>query len=160
MGDDNELMQKFRSAAMKFIEVVDAAPQIEADTFLADVGRSMAELYSIALSLPAVEPGTTGTDEPPFQTGKWDTLRRSLQEKIGALDTYWQVFDSTSKEEPVQSSLAGDISEIYFDLKHGLELEQTDAARSDVLFDWRLDFRQHWGRHLLGALAAIHRHVE
>ena len=158
MGDNNELMQKFRSAAMRFIEVVDAAPQIDANTFLADVGRSMAELYSIALSLPAVEPDTTGTDEPPFQTEKWDMLRRSLQEKIGALDTYWQVFDSTLKEEPVQGSLAADISEIYFDLKRSLELGQTNTARSDVLFDWRLDFRSHWGRHLLGALAAIHHH--
>ena len=156
MGDNNELMQKFRAAGLKFIEVVDTAPHVEANTFLANVGRSMAELYSIALSLPALEPDTTGTDEPPFQTDKWDTLRRSLQEKIGSLDTYWQVFDSTRKEEPVQGSLSGDISEIYFDLKHSLELEQTDAARSDVLFDWRLDFRSHWGRHLLGAMAAIH----
>lgn len=80
------------------------------------------------------------------------------QEKIGSLDTYWQVFDPTHKEEPVQGSLSGDISEIYFDLKHSLELEQTDAARSDALFDWRLDFRSHWGRHLLGAMAGIHHH--
>jgi len=158
MGDNNELMQKFRFAAMKFMDVVDAAPQIETNTFLANVGRSMAELYSIALLLPPVEPDSTGTDEPPFQTEGWDTLRRSLQEKIGSLDAYWQVFDSTSKEEQVQGSLAGDISEIYFDLKRSLELEQTDTAQSDVLFDWRLDFRSHWGRHLLGALAAIHNH--
>ena len=56
MGDNNELMQKFRAAAMKFIEVVDTAPHVEANAFLANVSRSMAELYSIALSLPAVEP--------------------------------------------------------------------------------------------------------
>lgn len=158
MGDNDELMQKFRAAAMKFIEVVDTAPHVEANAFLANVSRSMAELYSIALSLPAVEPDTTSTDAPPFQADQWDTLRRSLQEKIGSLDTYWQVFDSTHKEEPVQGSLSGDISEIYFDLKHSLELEQTDAARSDALFDWRLDFRSHWGRHLLGAMAGIHHH--
>jgi hypothetical protein len=156
MRDNSELMQKFRAAALKFIEVVDAAPRIEANTFLANVGRCMAELYTIALSLPAVEPHTTGADETPFQADKGDTLRRSLQEKIGSRDTYWQVFDSSCKEEPVQGSLAGDISEIYFDLKCSLELEQTGVARSDVLFDWRLDFRSHWGRHLLGALAAIH----
>jgi Domain of unknown function (DUF5063) len=52
--------------------------------------------------------------------------------------------------------LAGDISEIYFDLKQSLELEKTSAPRSDVLFDWRFDFRSRWGRHLVGALAAIH----
>jgi Domain of unknown function (DUF5063) len=156
MGDNNELMQRFRATALKFIEVVDAGPLTGANTFLANVGRSLAELYTIALSLPAVESHTTGTDATPFQTGRWNALRLSLQEKIGSLDAYWQVFDSSRKEEPVQGSLSGDISEIYFDLKRSLELEQTDASRSDVLFDWRMDFRSHWGRHLLGALAAIH----
>ena len=154
-------MQRFRVAAVKFIEVVDAAPKFETGVFLANVGRSMAELYSTALSLPAVEPDTVDTDEVPFEKERWGALRRSLQEKIGPLDAYWQVFDSSAKDEPVQWSLSGDISEIYVDLKRSLELEVTDASRSDVLFDWRMDFRSHWGRHLLGALAAIHQlHVE
>ena len=158
MGDDTELIQKFRAAAMKFIDVVDAAPKVEMDAFLANVGRSMAELYSVALLLPTVEPDTTNADESPFQTEEWDLLRRSLQEKIGPRDAYWQVFDSSAKDEPVHGSLAGDISEIYFDVKRSLALEHADSARSDVLFDWRLDFRSHWGRHLLGALTAIHDH--
>src|SRR5215469_7919419 len=156
MSDHNELMEKFRAAAKKLIEDVDAAPQTETNTFLANVGRSMAELYSVALSLPAVEPETTGADEAPIQTDKFDALRRSLQRKIGSLDTYWQIFDSTQKEEPAQGSLSGDISEIYFDLKQGLELDKTGAPKSDILFDWRLDFQHHWGRHVLAALAAIH----
>jgi hypothetical protein len=60
----------------------------------------------------------------------------------------------------VQGSLAGDISEIYFDLKRSLELEESDVPKSDLLFDWRFEFRSHWGR-LLGALTAIHhRHIE
>jgi hypothetical protein len=42
-----------------------------------------------------------------------------------------------------------------FDLKQNLQ-EETGAPKSDVLFDWRLDFRSPWGRHLLGALTAIH----
>jgi hypothetical protein len=156
MCDNIELMQKFRAAALKFIEIVDAAPHCKTNTFLANVGRCMAELYTIALSLPAVEPDTKGADEAPLQADNGDTLRRSLQEKIGSLDTYWQVFDSNCREEPVQGRLSVDISEIYFDLKGSLELEQSGASRSDVLFDWRLDFRSHWGRHLLDALTAIH----
>ena len=69
--------------------------------------------------------------------------------KIGTFDTYWTIFDFTEKQEPVQGSLAGDISEIYFDLKECLNLKENGVARSDVLFDWRLAFRSHWGRHLL-----------
>jgi|SRR5690348_12383556 uncharacterized protein DUF5063 len=161
MSDNIELMQRFRAAATKFIEAVDSAPHLEAEAFLASVGHSMAELYSIALSLPAVEPETTDTNETPFKTDKWGELHRSLREKIGPLDTYWTIFDFTEKQEPVQGSLAGDISEIYFDLKDSLQLEEIGAPKSDVVFDWRLDFRSHWGRHLLGALTAIHhRYIE
>jgi Domain of unknown function (DUF5063) len=99
MSDNTELMRRFRAAATKFIEAVDSAPHFETEVFLANVGHSMAELYSIALSLPAVEPETTGTNEAPFQTDKWDELHRSLREKLGPLDTYWTIFDFTEKQE-------------------------------------------------------------
>jgi len=111
-SDNVELIERFRAAARKFIEEVDSAPQIDTEPFLANVGRSMAELYWVALTLPDVQPETDGTDETPFQTETWGKLRHSLQEKIGPLDTYWEIFDSTEKQEPVQGSLAGDISEI------------------------------------------------
>ena len=162
MTDHAELMRRFRAAATKFIDAVDSAPQLEREAFLASVSRSMAELYAVALSLPPVKPDDTNdTDELPLPTDKWDELRLSLREKIGPIDAYWEIFDSTDKQEPVQGSLAGDISEIYIDLKRSLRLEQTGIPKSDLLFDWRLDFRSHWGRHLLGALTAIHhRYVE
>ena len=41
---------------------------------------------------------------------------------------------STEKQEAVQGSLAGDISEIYFDLKRSLELEEAGIPGSDGLF--------------------------
>jgi hypothetical protein len=161
MSDNAELMQRFRAAAKKFIEAVDSAPHLETETFLANMSRCMAELYSIALSLPPVEPEITDADGAPFQTDEWNELHRLLKEKIGPLDAYWEIFDSTAKKEPVQGSLAGDISEIYFDLKRSLELEESDVPKSDLQFDLRFDFRSHWGRHLLGALTAIHhRHIE
>jgi hypothetical protein len=161
MSDNVEVKQRFRSAATKFVEAVDSAPHFETEVFLANVSHSMAELYSVALALPTVEPETTGTDETAFQSDKWDELRRSLEKKIGTLNTYWTIFDFTEKQEPLQGSLAGDISEIYLDLKESLNLEENGVAQSDVLFDWRLAFRSHWGRHLLAALTAIHhRHVE
>jgi hypothetical protein len=161
MSDNIELMRSFRAAAARFTEIVDSAPHLEPEVFLASVSHGMAELYSIALSLPAVEPDTTDTDKAALKTANWDELHRSLREKIGPLDTYWTIFDFTEKQEPVQRSLAGDISEIYFDLKQGFRLEEIGIPKADVLFDWRLDFRSHWGRHLLAALTAIHhRHVE
>jgi hypothetical protein len=156
MSDNIELMQRFHAAATKFIEAVDSAPHLEAETFLASVSHRMAELYSIALSLPAVEPESSGTDEPTLGADELTELHQSLKEKIGPIDTYWTVFDFTKNQEPVEGSLAGDISEIYFDLKQSLYRDDGGVPSSDVLFDCRFDFRSHWGRHLLGALTAIH----
>ena len=69
---------------------------------------------------------------------------------------YWGVFESGEKEEPVQGSLACDISEIYSDIKEALELASRDVAGSDVLWDIRESFRHHWGRHAMSALKVIH----
>ena len=66
-----------------------------------------------------MKPDTAGIDETPFAAEKWaelcNSLSGKLRSKIGPLDAYWEVFDSTENEPPVQGSLARDIAEIYFD---------------------------------------------
>ena len=156
--DDNldSVLQRFRAAAINFIEAVDSAPNLERDEFLVSVNRCLAELYSSALYLPSVEPDTADTDETPFATEKWAGLFHSLKEKIGPLDAYWGLFDSTEKSEPAQGSLTGDISEIYYDLKENLQLEEKGITSGDLLWELRESFREHWGRHATEALKAIY----
>ena len=155
------VLDRFREAAASFIETVDSAATVECEAFLARLSHCLAGLYYRALDLPAVEPDTTDIDETPFATEKRSELNNSLRSKIGPLDSYWVVFDSTTHESPVQGTLAGDISEIYFDLKHDLHLEGKGISKSDFIWELRNSFRSHWGKHLLGALSSIHdRHVE
>lgn len=156
MSDSLEpVLQRFRAAAIKFVEQVDSVPKLDRNEFLVSISLCLAELYSSALYLPAVEPETTDANDTPFDVKEWSGLVHTLKEKIGALDTYWAVFDSTEKEGPVQGSLAGDISEIYFDLKEDLQLDQKGIARADLLWELRESFRGHWGRHAIEALKAI-----
>lgn len=157
MSDNlSSLLHRFRAAATNFIKVVDSAPNLERDEFIASVNRSLAELYSSALYLPVVEPDTAGANGTSFASDKWVGLFHSLKEKIGPLDAYWGIFDSTEKSEPAQGSLAGDISEIYYDLKENLQLEETGITSGDLLWDLRESFREHWGRHATEALKAIY----
>jgi hypothetical protein len=166
MSDNVHLvLDRFRAAAAEFIQTVDSVGAMEPDAFLGRLSHCLAELYSRALDLPAVEPDTTGIDETPFAAEKWaelcNSLRGRLRSKIGPFDAYWGVFDSTENESPVQGTLAGDISEIYFDLKDDLQLEEKGISHADFLWELRSSFRSHWGKHLLGALVAIHdRHIE
>jgi hypothetical protein len=148
-------VQRFREAAKNFIETVDSLSKFERDIFLASVSCCLADLYSSALYLPAVEPETEAVDETPFPTAQWAKLFQSIKEKIGPLDVYWTVFDSTEKEAPVQGSLAQDISEIYYDLRQDFQLEEKTIPPADFLWSLRESFREHWGRHAIEALKAI-----
>jgi hypothetical protein len=113
----DSVLNRFRAASANFIEIVDSAPKLERDEFMTSLNRSLGELYSSALCLPVVEPDTANVDVTPFAIEKFVELRETLQGKFGSLDVYWGIVDSTEKSEPAQASLAGDISEIYFDLK-------------------------------------------
>ena len=161
---DNELertLSRFRQAVLEFVGTVETSANFPRESFLAKVGNSLAEVYASALRLPLVEPDTPETNDAPFRTQEWGTLFNSLREKIGSHDGYWTVFDSTDKCDLVQGSLAGDISEIYSDLKDALLILQAGAPDRDSLWELRFSFRSHWGKHTLGALAAIHDlHVE
>jgi len=155
MTDHTEVLRRFRTAATKFIDAVDSAPQHEREAFLAGLSRSMIDLYGVALSLPSVKPETSGTDGPRLPIEKWNELRQSLREKIGPFDAYWEIFDSTKNEPPVQGTLSDDISDIYCDLKSDLQLEQ-GVSQADFLWELCFSFWSHWGKHLLNALVAIH----
>jgi|CZLA01.1.fsa_nt_gi hypothetical protein len=92
MGDNlGPALQRFHVASTNFVETVDSLSSLERDTFLASMGRCLAELYSSALYLPAVEPETTAVDETEFAAAQWAGLFKSIKEKIGPLDTYWTV---------------------------------------------------------------------
>jgi Domain of unknown function (DUF5063) len=158
----HSVLDRFRATATKFIQTVNSAAEIPRGAFLGRLGQSLAELYSSALHLPVGELDTSSTDEPQLDREKWAKLTDSLRQKLGPLDAYWEIFDSTENGSSVQGSLASDISEIYSDLTHDLDLvDVRGISQADLLWDLRFSFRSHWGKHLLGTLRAIHdRHVE
>jgi Domain of unknown function (DUF5063) len=156
MSEDlDSLIHRFRAAAQNFMKIVDSAPHLEREAFLVSVGRALAELYSVALQLPVIDPDTAEMNETPFPTEAWADLLHSLREKLGPLDMYWELFDSTKKEDLVQGTLSGDLSEIYFDLKHDLHLDRTGIGRADFVWKLRFSFLSHWGRHALEALKTM-----
>ena len=147
---------RFLKAALDFCTAVDSATSLSRKSLLSKVGTALVELYGNALALGRVEPDSSDVDNIPFRKAEWGTLYVVLREKFGPLDSYWTVFDSTQQGEAIQASLAGDISEIYFDMKHELELAGHGVLNADVLWTLRASFRQHRGRHAISALKAIH----
>lgn len=75
-----------------------------------------------------------------------------LRTELGEHDSYWLEYDNGNAIHPqhMSGSLADDVTDIYFDLKPGLEM-LSRVKPDKVLRYWRRSFELHWGQHLVDA---------
>ncbi len=75
-----------------------------------------------------------------------------LKDRLGEHDAYWLEYDSYAVLEEMTGSLASDFSDIYFELKRGVNLLNSgNGDEADVLRLWQTGFILHWGQHLVNA---------
>jgi len=74
----------------------------------------------------------------------------NLKQALGARDSY-EMYGELSENE-MYGSLAGDLADLYFEIKRGLDLIQHGPENfSAALSLWRDGFFMHWGAHLIDA---------
>jgi hypothetical protein len=141
---------------------------MERSDLLLQIYQILPKLIDKAISLPDVK--LSNSDDPIEESGQpavranvrqsvqeWGQLYNLLKEKLGDWDRYWQVFDPTEDDEAIFGTLADDIADVYRDLKEGLVLiEEHEAPPEKIIWNWRLLFYSHWGKHAMDALLAIH----
>lgn len=149
--NENLKANDFANVARRYIDVIDTPPQDRADC-LTRIEVLLAIPVASANDLPQVEPTTSEADPqeiaPP--TG--------LANALGDADIYWIVLDPTSvtqKPGVAAGSLTDDLTDIYVDLKRGLQLWDSRNER-DAVWEWRFSYQTHWGLHALNALRVVH----
>ena|SRR5436190_22626980 len=115
----------------------------------------LAEIHLAAVQLPDLGIGKN-IDAVSMPHDEWSRVYK----KFGSLPVknYSHVFNPLKEEEPVISSLADDLADIYRDIKAGLSLFKAQHP-IDAACEWRFSFQSHWGRHLVGAQRAIHEYL-
>jgi len=85
---------------------------------------------------------------PPGFDERFEIYSR-LRDRLGGNDSYWMEFDVALDSQSMTGSLADDLTDIYCDLKSGLNvLEEEPGLAVD---NWRSSFKMHWGQHLVDA---------
>lgn len=130
-----------------FIERASASPLAERVTA---ARLRLLDLYTAGCSLPRVAP------PEGFEAGP-STARPDGWAGFDRFEVYWEVFDPYVDEAPVAGELSDDLLDVYFDVKRGLDLWQSNAPRTAAIWQWRFDFDHHWGDHAVDALRALHR---
>jgi len=167
-SDNTEAADRFGAVAQEFCSIVDSAPKLDKIELLTAIYVVLPRLINEAIGLPNIE--TPDEDDAPMEPEQlsvrrkvrmtdeqWGLLYNSLKEKLGDWNLYWQVFDPTTDQEAICGSLADDLADIYRDLKEGLVLKDTNTGLlDDIIWEWRLGYYSHWGKHALDALLTIH----
>jgi len=146
---DSIQFRELVESARSFCQLIDQA-SVDAD-WLAPLFQVLPRLHAAVVALH-----DPGGELPPQQVDFDDRFDffSTLRARLGGLDMYWLEYDEpgdvVSGDEHRTGSLADDLTDIYFELKRGLEL--LDAAGPDeVAHLWETGFHEHWGQHLVDA---------
>lgn len=147
---------------VQFMELVETARQYchlidrmtSSTDWLAPLFKILPRLHAGIVALRASAAGRVPPEPADFDD-RFD-LFSQLRTRLGERDTYWLEFDDpawpSEDAEHRTGSLADDLTDIYFELKRGLNMLDADAAGPDrVAHLWELGFRRHWGQHLVDA---------
>jgi Domain of unknown function (DUF5063) len=110
---EEEALESFPLYARKFCEFIDVCAGLDRQRRLREVSVQLARLCEVGARLPWVNPATDSLDSPSdsfsLHKQQFVSIETMLREKLGELNEYWEVFDPTQKEEPVNGSLSRDI---------------------------------------------------
>lgn len=143
-------LQQMISAAKEYCLLVEHLETYKNDQWLADAARI----------LPRIQTSMAYLDQPEIEYSFFVLpdledrfeLYCQLKDRFGEDDAYWLEYDSNSLLEEATGSLASDFSDIYFELKRGLNLLNTgEGEDQDVLRLWQTGYVLNWGQHLLNA---------
>lgn len=150
MAEINAKWQELaRSAAeyCRLIEQVDKA----GSSWLEALARLLPRIHAAVLALEEMvdtQQACTLSADYERRFALYSRLRRLLGER----DHYRMVFDSGQVDALVSGSLADDITDIYFELKGGLDILRRDPEHpAKAASTWRHGFIVHWGQHLVDA---------
>ena len=128
--------------------------------FLDELEGVLLDLYKTAITLrwPTLLHEKDFEDE--VSTDDLDSISHRIGERIGGNSVYWEVFEPFDHDnrDPVCGDLVDDLGDIYRDIKRALMIFDlgTAAAKQDAIWQLKFGFENHWGRHAIGALMAIH----
>lgn len=122
----------------------------------------LSKLYASALQLMKVDVAKDDSEEDPESCKVTVEQWKEVYESLNHLPfTYYREVESPhdSDGEVIFTDLVEDITDTYQDVAEGLNLYKT-GQNEQAVCHWQMTFEFHWGRHVLGAMKAIHSYFQ
>jgi hypothetical protein len=146
----NDTQQRFADAASSYCQLIENIDPMDCRTCLATMAGILPRLGSGAEQLPASEHDAVHTGAMEIDA-RFELFSR-IRSALGKLDSYRLEYDHSDNEHDLSGSLADDFTDIYFDLRYGLDLLATQPDDPDLASaSWKTSYDLHWREHLNGA---------
>lgn len=152
MGESLQSVRELAQAAEQYCRLVEHLDRPDGD-WLEQLSCLLPRIHAAVIGL-----GELRTDGCNSQASRDLETRFELYSHLrillGDRDHYNLEFDETDTgdADSMSGSLADDITDIYFELRRGLDvLDQNPDHLRDAGSVWRSGFRWHWGQHLVDA---------
>ena len=143
-----ETLSEMVEVAESYCQLIENPVEKPAESWLGSLFALLPRQHSAVTSLNADETGDMQV--PGVDLDERFKLYSRLRKLLGERDSYWLEFDATPEEIHMSGSLADDLTDIYFDLRHGLALlDEVWPQRAAQA--WQTSYRLHWGQHLVDA---------
>ncbi|MDH5435435.1 MAG: DUF5063 domain-containing protein [Gammaproteobacteria bacterium] len=138
------------AAAEEYCRLIDSVEKFSREKWLHSMSSLLPRLHAAISVLDVELKSREHTIDSDYD--ERFALFSHLYMMLGERDGYWMEFDTANDGQRLSGSLADDFTDIYFDLKHGLEmLQEQPSAGEKAVSDWRYSFDKHWGQHLVDA---------
>ncbi len=139
-------VHELKNLAAHYCELVDGLDRGDAN-WLHTVANLLPRLHAAvaALNLPEPQNG----HHPSADLDARFELYSQIRNMLGARDGYWMEFDVAGDEQNMSGSLADDLTDIYCELKNGLQCIEGEPEKA--VEGWHKGYHLHWGQHLVDA---------
>ena len=143
---NTDMTQQMAQLASNFCELVERFDDCQLDAWLEEMADLLPRLHSAVGTLGQVE--SLSVYENSIDYDERFELFTRLYNVLGERNGYNYEYDGIEGQR-LSGTLADDITDIYFDLKHGLQLLEKDPVQAAR--DWQHSYEFHWRHHLVDA---------
>lgn len=148
-ANDSKLTQ-MASAAREYCDLIENMDVTDCRACLATMSRLLPRVGHAAEQLDPEPSATVHTVSPDYDA-RFGLFSR-IKSALGSLDSYRLEYDHPDNQQDLSGSLADDFTDIYFDLRYGLGLLESEPMRPQLATaSWHTSFRLHWQEHLTAA---------
>lgn len=149
MGESLQCVRELAQAAEQYCSIVEHLDRPDGD-WLEQLSCLLPRIHAAVIGLGELRTEACGSVSNREYDSRFE-LYTHLRRLLGDRDHYSLEFDPGDSGS-MSGSLADDITDIYFELRRGLDVLRDDPdhlrAAASV---WRSGFRWHWGQHLVDA---------